>query len=292
MNDRRFPQFIIIGAVKAATTWIAYQLRQHPDIYMPGPEPHYFSSRYERGADWYAGLFQKAAPHQMIGEKSADYLAHPEAARRMAALLPDIPLVVQLRNPVERAYSDYCMLFRRGVVHGDPARYLTQANRKLPRFLEDGLYARHLARFADAFGWNRLKIIFHEDIQSTPEEVIAEVCQHIGVAPVIVPPAVSARLNDSKVDYLPLAMRKFFGPVKGLVKPMRGKPWFEAVRGTMARPIRYPPFSDELRGQLCDYYREDIRQLEHMVGRDLDHWVVPPPSAAAENQEPLMATAS
>lgn len=291
MGVRRLPQFIVIGAVKAATTWIAHQLRQHPDIYLPGPEPHYFSSEYGRGADWYAGLFKKAAPHQMIGEKSADYLAHPDAARRMAALLPDIPLIVQLRNPVERAYSDYCMLFRRGVVRGDPARYLNRANRALPRFLEDGLYARHLARFVEQFGRERLKIILHDDIRAAPESVIAEVYRHIGVTPVIVPAAVSARMNDSQVTYLPLTMRKALGPMKRLVKPMRGKSWFEAVRGTMARPIRYPPFSDELREQLSDYYREDIGALENLLGRDLGHWLPPPPGREEEACDQVTATA-
>lgn len=276
MADQRFPEFIIIGAVKAATTWVAYQLRQHPGIFMPGPEPHYFSSEYHRGRDWYARLFKAAAPGQMIGEKSADYLAHPEAAARMADLLPSIPLIVQLRNPVERAYSDYCMLFRRGHVGKDPARYLTRRNRVLPRFLEDGLYARHLARFADRFGWDRLKIILHDDIRDDPERVIKDVCAHIGIAPLIVPPAVSARLNDSQSLYLPLTMRRLLGPVKGLVKPMRGKPWFEAARGMMARPIRYPPFTPELREQLSDYYAEDVRELENMIGRDLGHWLARP----------------
>ena len=54
MTEPRLPKFIVIGAAKAATTWIAHQLRQRPDVFMPGPEPHYFSRCYSRGDAWYA----------------------------------------------------------------------------------------------------------------------------------------------------------------------------------------------------------------------------------------------
>src|SRR3546814_7752310 len=82
------------------------------DLFMPGPEPHYFSTEFHRGPDWYEDFFAAAAADQVVGEKSADYLAHPEAARRIAQRLPEARLVVQLRNPIDRAYSDYCMFFR------------------------------------------------------------------------------------------------------------------------------------------------------------------------------------
>src|SRR3546814_12979249 len=72
---------------------------QNPAVYLPDPEPHYFSSEFHRGLSWYGEFFRGAAPGQLPGEKSADYLAHPDAARRIADLLPDIPLVV----PIGRA---------------------------------------------------------------------------------------------------------------------------------------------------------------------------------------------
>src|SRR5690349_5454229 len=143
MTQRHLPQFLIIGAVKAATTWIADQLRARDDVFMPGPEPHYFSRVHDRGDDWYASLFAEARAGQMIGEKSADYLADANAPARVAALLPDAILIAQLRNPVDRAYSDYCMHFRRGYVGRDVERYLGKRP-ETPRFLQSGLYARHI----------------------------------------------------------------------------------------------------------------------------------------------------
>src|SRR5687768_3651516 len=130
--DRRLPSFIVIGAAKAATTWIAHQLGERDDVFLPGPEPHYFSREYARGDDWYAAWFKDAADSQLVGEKSADYLSDWNVPARMAALLPGVKLIAQLRNPVDRAYSDYCMLFRRGQVNGDIDACLDRARTPQP----------------------------------------------------------------------------------------------------------------------------------------------------------------
>jgi hypothetical protein len=281
MAGARLPEFVVIGAVKAATTWIAHQLREHPDIYMPGPEPHYFSREFGRGDEWYAGLFAEAGPDQLIGEKSADYLAHPDAARRMAELLPDARLVAQLRNPIDRAYSDYCMLFRRGTVGGDPARYLARGgNADNARFLEDGLYARHLSRFLDHFPREQILIILYDDIKQAPARIAAEVFTHVGVTPVITLAALGARKNDSEAPLLPLGLRRMMRPLKRAVRPMRGIHWFERLRGTMARTPDYPPLTPELRAQLSDYYRNDVQMLGRLIGRDMEAWLSPQPALA------------
>jgi len=267
------PSFIVIGAVKAATTWIAHQLRQHPSLYLPGPEPHYFSTAYDRGLDWYRQCFAAAAPGEIIGEKSADYLAYPAAPERIAKLLPNIPLVVQLRNPVERAYSDYCMLFRRGTVTGDPRHYLERSHGEQPRFLEDGLYGRHLARYLDHFDRSQIKIIFHDDIRVNPEEVIGDVCRHIGVAVHVAPDELHARKNDSEAAMLPLPMRRLLRPVKKVVQPLRDHGWFRRMHAGLAQPVRYPPLSADLVHRLQNYYQEDVERLGTIIGRDLTPWL-------------------
>lgn len=271
-NDGRLPGFVIIGAIKAATTWTAHQLRQNPAVFMPGPEPHYFSTEYDRGRHWYAGLFAPAATGRTAGEKSADYLSHPRAAVRMAALLPHARLVVQLRNPIDRAYSDYCMLFRRGAVSGDPARYLRPTSSENRRFLENGLYATHLQRFMDHFPAHAIRTLLHDDIVAAPEAAIRAVCAHIGIAAWVDPNHVGSRENDSEAPLLPLGLRRLARPFKNLVRPYRDEAWFRAVRGTLARPVAYPPLTGDLRRILAEYYRPDLERLERMIGRDLNHW--------------------
>jgi hypothetical protein len=271
MTQRRLPQFLFIGAVKAATTWIAHQLRGRSDVFLPGPEPHYFTRAYDRGEDWYASLFADARAGQHVGEKSADYLADPEAPRRAAALLPNARLVAQLRDPVERAYSDYCMLYRRGQVGGDVARYLDRGT-TAPRFLNDGLYARHIARWLDHFPADRLKIVLYDEIRAEPERVVAEISSFLGLAPAIEPERVRQRMNDSEAPVVPLALRRLPQPLKNLVAPLRANAAFKAARNLIARPVQYPPLTSELRLRLSDYYREDVIQLGAMLGRDLSTW--------------------
>lgn len=270
--DRHLPHFVIIGAVKGATTWIHNQLRDNPAIYLPAPEPHFFSQDYHRGLDHYRSFFEHARPGQILGEKSADYLAHPLAAARLSNILPDARLVVQLRHPVDRAYSDYKMLYRRGTVTQGPEAYLDGRPNDQPRFLEDGLYARHLRRWLDHFGAAQLQIILFEDVKLAPQETVAAVSAHIG-APYHYSTTVGAKpRNDSSERFLPLPVRSALAPLKDAARPLRGTPIFETVRGLFAREIRYPPLPDALRERLIDYYARDIEDLVKLIGRDLSHW--------------------
>ncbi|GAY20304.1 sulfotransferase [Sphingobium fuliginis] len=272
MTNDRLPHFVIIGAVKGATTWIHNQLQDNPAIYLPAPEPHFFSQDHARGLDHYRRFFDGARPDQMLGEKSADYLAHPDAPARLAAVLPRARLVVQLRNPVDRAYSDYKMLFRRGTVTKGPECYLDGRPSDQPRFLEDGLYARHLRRWLTHFDAEQIKVLLFEDVKAAPEASVAIVSDHIG-APCHYSTQVGADpRNDSSERFLPLPVRTALAPLKEAVRPLRGNAMFEKVRGMFARQIAYPPLPATLRQRMVDYYARDIADLEELIGRDLSHW--------------------
>jgi hypothetical protein len=275
MDSPPLPQLIVIGAAKAATTWIAHQLRTRPDVCMPGPEPHYFSREFHRGERWYRSLFTDARPGQLVAEKSADYLAHPDAPARIAALLPSVRLIAQLRNPVERAYSDYCMLFRRGQVDGDVDRHLDGARATQRRFLDDGLYGRHLRRFLDHFPPEQIKVILHDEIKRDPASVTAEVLRMLDLPGVEGDTRIGQRMNDGASAIVPLALRRLPAPVKRLAAPLRGTRLFEGARSLIARPVRYPPLSDDTRRRLADFYRDDIEQLGRTLGRDLGAWTEP-----------------
>lgn len=272
--ERRLPSFVIIGAAKAATTWIANQLRHRDDVFMPGPEPHYFSREYARGVEHYAALFSPARPDQRVGEKSADYLADPLVPQRMAALIPAARLVAQLRNPVERAYSDYCMLFRRGRIDGDVDRHLDWNRTGAPRFLADGLYSEHLARFLDHYPAEQLKLVLHDDVRSAPTTVIADVCTYLGLEPRVAAPP-QQRINDSRAALVPSFLRRLPTPIKNAVAPLRGVAAFEHIRALIARPVAYPPFASDTRKRLADFYHDDINRLGRMIGRDLGDWLEP-----------------
>ena len=272
MTDRQ-PSFIVIGAVKAATTWIAHQLRNHPALWLPNAEPHYFSSEFARGPHWYASLFKEAPVDRIIGEKSADYLAHPQAAARLASALPHARLIVQLRDPIDRAYSDYCMYFRRGLVGGDPRPYLEGASAAQSRFLNGGLYGAHLRRFLTHYPAEQIHVILYEALRHSPDRVIADVCRHIDVPVHKAPAELASRKNDSMAPMLPLPMRRILKPMRPVLDPLRSVSFFARLRASIAAQVQYPPLTDELRDMLRQFYRDDILILQDLLQKDLSHWL-------------------
>lgn len=267
------PQFVVIGAAKAATTWIQAQLQANPAVYMPDPEPHFFSREFELGERHYRSWFEPAPLEAtLIGEKSADYLSDPRVPSRLAATVPNAKLVVQLRDPVERAYSDYKMYFRRGLVSNTPEDYLTTPSNKYPRFLCDGLYGRHIRAWLQHFPRQQILAFRFEDVKENPRAVVEMVSKHIGVDPVFDVKLAEKPENDSRTRILPLPVRSLLAPLKETVRPLRGKAWFESVRSLMAREISYPPLSADLRERLREFYRDDIALTEELLDLDLSSW--------------------
>lgn len=117
----RLPDFVIAGAPRSGTTWLYHLLARHPRVRMaapPRPEPKFFlvDELYARGLDWYSRTwFEGAPPGSICGEKSTNYLESPTAARRIAKDLPGAKLIFILRDPVERAWSNYLWSWMNGV---------------------------------------------------------------------------------------------------------------------------------------------------------------------------------
>lgn len=278
MTDTAHPKpdldFIVIGAIKAATTWVQAQLKLHPDVFVPDIEPHFFTRDHHKGWQWYRDLFPGEKPRGALwGEKTADYLAKPEAAEHILREYPSAKLIVQLRNPIDRAYSDYKMLYRRGTVKGQPEDYLTSLDNPQPRFLNDGLYAKHLIRWLDLFPAEQLLVFTFDDVKQQPRETLEKVCSHIGAAPHFDGEFAQKRQNDSGEALLPLPVRKALAPLKPLARPYRNNALFKQARSLFARELEYPALSQELREHLAEFYCEDVTQLGKMIDRDLSHWL-------------------
>lgn len=276
------PDFVIIGAAKSATTWIQVQLQANPAIYMPDAEPHFFSREYSKGLDYYRKWFADCPGWAaLIGEKSADYLSDPQAPARLAEAVPDARLVVQLRNPVDRAYSDYKMFYRRGFVSHRPEEYLSRPDNPQPRFLRDGLYGQHLTEWLKHFDREQMLIFAYEEVSQDPMGVIERVCDHIGAPFAFGDLDVTRRENSSDELILPLPLRTLLAPFKQTVRPWRGKPWFEGPRSLLTREVHYPELPHGLSRKLQDFYRDDICLTEKLTGLDLSNWKPPAASAAA-----------
>src|SRR5690349_17383952 len=109
----RPPDFVIIGAMKCATTTLHEQLARQPGIFMSRPkEPNFFSDDevYARGLDWYRSLFDGAGDSALCGESSTHYTklpSYPETVGRMARALPRPRLIYVMGHPVDRLISHF-----------------------------------------------------------------------------------------------------------------------------------------------------------------------------------------
>lgn len=268
--------FLIIGATKSATTWLQRALQADPSIAMPDPELHYFSREFERGDDWYLGCFPEAVAGRTVGEKSNSYLEEPVAAQRIQAKLPEVKLVAQLRNPIERAYSDYCMMYRRGEVGRDVAFYLDPRNEHATRLLPAGLYHRNLQAFYDRFPRDNIYVTVYEGIRIAPRQHLEGIRRFLGLPAQLEGQDLTTKAKDKTTPVLGPRMRRLLKPLKPAIAPYRTTTVFRRLHSTIANEVRYPPMPRETRARLIDYYAGDIAALGDLTRSDLvARWIAP-----------------
>jgi Sulfotransferase domain len=122
-GQRRLPDYIIAGAQKSGTTSLWYYLVEHPQVgHAMKKEMHYFDNEYHRGDAWYRLHFplkwsgassDTAHRFSLTGESTANYMFHPLAPQRVAKSLPNVKIILLLRNPIDRAFSHYHLKLRR-----------------------------------------------------------------------------------------------------------------------------------------------------------------------------------
>ncbi len=265
--------FLIIGAAKSATTWLQQCLQQEGHICMPSPELHYFSRHHALGDDWYLSQFDREPHHRLVGEKSNSYLDEPQACGRIRAALPHARLIAQLRNPVDRAYSDYCMLYRRGEVGRDIEHYLDPRHGHGRRFLINGFYHDQLRAYRDAFPQEQLLVLFFEDMRRDAQRQLDIVGDFLRLDGGLHLAPLEGKVKDKTVPMVGPRLRQILKPLKPVVAPLRKYRGFQAARSLIARELDYVPLSRDMRDRLTEYYAPEVERLGKLLGRDLTAWL-------------------
>lgn len=182
----RLPDFIIGGAPRSGTTWLYHLLDRHPDIHMARPvrpEPKFFlvDELYERGLSYYADTwFAGISEDQRLGEKSTNYLESEKAAKRIHHDLPGARLIFVLREPSDRALSNWRWSRQNGLEalpFGEALKREAEREADYPpeqrysrpfSYFARGLYKRMLQPYVDRFGLDRIQVLRYEDISRDP----------------------------------------------------------------------------------------------------------------------------
>lgn len=275
----KLPNFLVIGVHKSGTTSLHHYLRQHPQIFIPADKgTNYYwaeglaQGRHEipRTFDEYARAFIDANDASAIGEICPQYFNSLTAAARIHADLPDVKLVVSLRDPVARAYSDH--LGRIRVLR--ETRSLAEATEPGQSILEDGFYAPKLQRYFDLFPREQFHLMLYDDFVKNPAETLRSLFRFLGVDP-DQPIFMGTRHNPAASPRSRVLNRVLWNAAvfaqKLLPKRLRGTGL--AARVVSLNYRRADPFPPEVRATLRARYREDIEATSRLIERDLSAWL-------------------
>jgi hypothetical protein len=270
-TPRVLPDFAYIGTSKAGSTWLFNALAGHPEVYLASNKGlYFFDQHFDKGQQWYLDQFRGAGDRPAVGEISHSYLSSPQAPARIAELNPDMRLLVCLREPVDRAFSDYLDLVKNGQYDGP----FTAALEQFPRLLDRGRYATHLQRYLDIFPQEQLHVSLFDDLRTDPQAYADEVFGFLGVRRLELPPAdLKNRMpagtpRSSAVAATAKAMSKL-AKRTGL-RRLRSR----VKRSVVVRQALYRPYKDDrptvdptLAAELRLGFVDEVRRLDGMLGR-------------------------
>lgn len=255
---------------RAGSTWLFEMLRRHSEVFVPPAKDLYFFDRYyDRGMAWYLGHFQQAGDAKAVGELSHDYYFSPEAARRIHEALPEVKLILCLREPVDRLISGY--RYNRTTHLGREISLAEYAADPAIRNQFD--YLRHVRCYFELFGRERVLVLFYEELQADPAAFLRTVYRFIGVDDRAVPEDVAERINparEARADAVALLayrcglLLRRIG-LANLVGRVKAHPWVNAM---LYRPLT-PEARPEVPAELVVELRRDFDGLESLLGRPL-----------------------
>jgi hypothetical protein len=272
---KRTPDFIVIGAMKSATTTLHEQLARQPGLFMSRPkEPNFFSDDaiYANGLDWYASLFRDARDEELCGESSTHYTklpTYPRTVERMKRALPDVKLIYVMRHPIDRLISHYV----HELTTGNLSANLSEAIDEMPELVDYGRYSMQLMPYLDAFGAENVLPIFFRRLVFHPQEEFERIGRFIGSGrpacwdPTLKPQNVgSARLRKSILREA-LVSAPLLTSLRQRLIP---KPWTEPLKAFWRAKTDPPSLPPDLEARLRDLFDEDLEQLGDWLGIELN----------------------
>lgn len=293
-NARTDLHFVCLGAQKSGTTYIANALRAHPEIQIPASkELYYFSPvgeynsgpnfsqcNFGRDLDWYIGQF--ATDGRKCGEISTHYLFDPACAARLKSAFPELRVFAVLRNPVDRAFSQYNM---ERYKTGKEKRTLSEIIHEEPdnEIIRRGLYAEQLKPYIDEFEPKNIRVYIFEDMVSDPVSFFDDLFDFLDVDRDFSPPAQQKRMNPSrktKYVFIPRTVRLARQTLEGLglrgairlLNSLGAGRWIRQFNNRYNQVIVDFQLTENERHELQSLFVHDIERLERLIDRDLSCW--------------------
>jgi len=274
------PNFLVIGAAKAGTTSLYHYLNQHPQIYMSPRKETYFFMSSNNEIENYKALFKEANGEIAIGEATPFYLYNKKSPELIKNCLPQVKLIIVLRDPVDRAYSHFLYWRSQGQ---EPIVDFAKAIREEPirirdgyginyHYINQGFYAPQLQRYLNLFDSSNIKINLYSDLVKNPSHFVKEIYNFLDVDDSFAAPTNQA-LNKTAVPRNKVIDKilKTSNPVKEISKTLLSDKFRKLIANKLL--LSKPNISYNLRQELIEIYREDILKTQRLVQRDLSIWL-------------------
>ncbi len=294
------PNFVIIGAQKAGSSYLMRSLAAHPDVFMPVREIAYFEDPdYEQKSfAWFESHFERAGHRRAVGFKRPSLLGRAECALRLRELVPDVRVIATLRNPIERAVSSYFHLMKNGLIPVEPIEHGLRAildGRRATQWpmartvITWGLYHEHLSRWFKYFSRAQFHIVIYDDLQDDRRQTVRRVYEFLDIEPSFEATDIPEIANPSVYSMARQRILCWMRPLqsrltrdRASVVPHGGligsrlrnlSKAFDSAVLARAFTAKRPSLSSELHERLADQFRADVSSLEGLLHRDLSHWM-------------------
>lgn len=300
----KLPNFLIFGAAKSGTTALWYFLKQHPDIFMSekkearyfafidspmnfkGKRDNVYKSEIIKNFEDYKNLFKDVKEEKAIGEASPIYIYEKQSAKYIKKKLPDVKLIACLRNPADRAFSNYLHMRKDGSENTkdfNKAIMLESKRKKAgysPRwfYIDRGFYYESLKTYFDLFGKDNIRIYIYDDFKKDGKSVIKDIFRFLDVDDSFEPDS-SKIVNESFIPksrllYLLLKYRwKYYKYSKKILPRNIRLRIIREMNSLWEKNKLKPSLQDENRKELIEIYREDILKTQQLINKDLSIWL-------------------
>jgi hypothetical protein len=271
-----YPTFLVIGAQKCGTSWIGEMVSQHPEVAVARTkEVHFFNNanNIKKGIKWYKDHFSIAPGTKAVGEFSPNYFWTSEDEKEIEescrtrnipalvqSILPDLQLIISLRDPVDRAVSAYYHHIRAGRIRPTQGLLEMAGHYGIETM---GYYDIHLRKWLEYYPWNRFLILFYEEDLKDDRKTatLNRIFRHIGVDESFKPKGIAQRYNP-RYTYLEMHVAHYPRIIKKIIR------YFVPHRFKMSRRWEIV-VQEEEKVTLRERYRAHNNNLSEMLRRKL-----------------------
>lgn len=283
------PDFIIVGASRSGTTTLYHVLRQHSEIFMPARKElqFYFNDmEFNRGMDYYEAYFELGS-NKIRGEASPPYFhkgilcekgnkhkwaPDDDAPLRIKETLPNVKIIITLRNPIYRAHSQFWKNKWQGTETVDTFEEAIEQEIRGQRkptdsalcWLYKNTYSIHICRWLELFNSKQVQFMIFEEWTRNPTDHMQKIGKFLGCVEHIKYVESGKTINKGRMAWTPSKWLAKGGNVK---KGFIGK----LYKKVFTRP-GYPEISSQTYQKLHDYFSEDVSKLRRILNNPLAAW--------------------